>query len=82
MIDSRPSTTMPPVGRSGPFTLSISVSMRALGCLIRCSAASQISAALCGGMFVAMPTAMPAEPLARRFGKAPGRTTGSRSSPS
>ena len=32
---------------------------------------------LCGGMLVAMPTAMPEEPLARRFGKAAGSTTGS-----
>ena len=32
---------------------------------------------LCGGMFVAMPTAMPLEPLTSRFGKRAGRTTGS-----
>jgi hypothetical protein len=29
-------------------------------------------------MFVAMPTAMPLDPLASRFGKAAGSTTGSR----
>ena len=32
---------------------------------------------LCGGMFVAMPTAMPPEPLTSRFGKRAGRTVGS-----
>ena len=37
---------------------------------------------LCGGMLVAMPTAMPEEPLASRFGKAAGSTTGSCSEPS
>ena len=59
-----------------------SVSIRAFGFSIRWSAASQSSAALCGGIVVAMPTAMPDEPLARRLGKAPGRTTGSSSLPS
>ena len=32
---------------------------------------------LCGGIFVAMPTAMPIEPLTSRFGKRDGRTDGS-----
>ena len=36
----------------------------------------------CGGIEVAMPTAMPWEPLARRLGNAPGSTTGSSSEPS
>ncbi len=39
--------------------------------------AVQISPRLCGGMFVAMPTAMPAAPLTSRFGMRAGRTTGS-----
>ena len=34
---------------------------------------------LCGGMLVAMPTAMPPAPLTRRFGNFAGRTDGSRS---
>ena len=34
-------------------------------------------ARLCGGMLVAMPTAMPLEPLTSRFGNRAGRTTGS-----
>ncbi len=37
------------------------------------------SVRLCGGTLVAMPTAMPAEPLIRRLGIRVGRTTGSRS---
>ena len=32
---------------------------------------------LCGGMFVAMPTAMPVEPFTSRFGKWEGRAVGS-----
>jgi hypothetical protein len=32
---------------------------------------------LCGGMFVAMPTAMPSEPFTSRFGNCAGRTMGS-----
>ena len=35
--------------------------------------ASITSRMLCGGMFVAMPTAMPAEPLTSRFGKRRGQ---------
>ncbi len=41
---------------------------------MRWSSAAHSSSALCGGMLVAMPTAMPAEPLARRFGNAAGST--------
>ena len=32
---------------------------------------------LCGGMLVAMPTAMPVEPLTSRFGNGAGNTVGS-----
>ena len=38
---------------------------------------SATSRMLCGGMLVAMPTAMPAEPLTSRFGKRAGSTVGS-----
>lgn len=72
----------PPVGRSGPGTNFINVSRSAFGKRIRCRAAAMTSARLCGGMFVAMPTAMPEEPFTRRFGKAAGRATGSCSWPS
>ena len=39
--------------------------------------ASMVSPRLCGGMFVAMPTAMPCEPFTSRLGKRAGRTVGS-----
>ena len=41
--------------------------------------ALMISFRLCGGMFVAMPTAMPDEPLTSRFGNPDGSTFGSSS---
>ena len=44
--------------------------------------ASITSPRLCGGMLVAMPTAMPPEPLTSRFGNLAGSTTGSFSVPS
>ena len=39
--------------------------------------ALQISERLCGGTSVAIPTAMPEQPLISRFGTTPGSTTGS-----
>ena len=65
----RGSTTMPPVGKSGPGMNLSSRRLLAFGFSIRCSAASHSSATLCGGIVVAMPTAMPVEPLASKFGK-------------
>ena len=44
--------------------------------------ASMTSPRLCGGMFVAMPTAMPWLPLTSRFGKRAGSTLGSSLEPS
>ncbi|CAM5468206.1 hypothetical protein STENM327S_00640 [Streptomyces tendae] len=75
-------TIRPPVGRSGPGTCFISASRSAFGYRIRCRAAAITSRRLCGGMFVAMPTAMPEAPLTSRFGKAAGSATGSCSWPS
>ena len=40
------------------------------------------SVRLCGGIFVAIPTAIPSEPFTRRFGNLEGRTEGSLSEPS
>ena len=67
LMPPRP-TIRPPVGRSGPGTKRISASRSASGCLIRWRAAAMTSPRLCGGMFVAMPTAIPDEPLTSRFG--------------
>ena len=54
----------------------------ALGCLIRCIAASASSVTLCGGIDVAMPTAIPCAPFASRFGMPAGSRHGSSDSPS
>ena len=52
------------------------------GLSMKAIVAAIVSRRLCGGMFVAMPTAMPDEPLTSRFGKRAGSTGGSRSEPS
>ena len=67
----------PPVGKSGPGTISISSSVVMSGFLMIAMVASITSRRLCGGMLVAMPTAMPAAPLTSRLGKRAGRTVGS-----
>ena len=59
---------VPPVGKSGPGSIVISSSMVASGLSISMVVASMTSPRLCGGMLVAMPTAIPAEPLTSRFG--------------
>ena len=59
---------MPPVGKSGPGTIFMRSSSVASGNSIKWRAASMISLGLCGGMLVAMPTAMPLAPLTSRFG--------------
>ena len=76
MIPARPRIE-PPVGKSGPFTKCIRSSTVASGWSIRCTVASMISPRLCGGMFVAMPTAMPWLPLTSRLGNRAGSTVGS-----
>ena len=48
------------------------------GFSIIATTAATISPRLCGGMLVAIPTAMPDEPLTSRFGNRDGRTVGSR----
>ena len=68
---------IPPVGKSGPFINSIISSEVALGCFIRWLIASTTSPKLCGGILVAIPTAIPSEPFTRRFGSLAGRTEGS-----
>ena len=68
---------IPPVGKSGPLINSIRSSSPASGLSIRQQMASTTSRRLWGGMLVAMPTAMPVEPLTNRFGNRLGRTVGS-----
>ena len=72
----------PPVGKSGPFMCCIRPGVSMSGFSMKAIVAAIVSLRLCGGMFVAMPTAMPLEPLTSRFGKRAGRTCGSCSEPS
>ena len=58
-------------------TISINSAIVMSGRSIIAIAASITSPRLCGGMFVAIPTAMPPPPLTSRFGKRAGRTEGS-----
>ncbi len=68
---------MPAVGKSGPGTCSISSGIVIAGLSMNATQALTISTRLCGGMLVAMPTAMPDEPLTSRFGTRVGSTDGS-----
>ncbi|MOA61692.1 hypothetical protein D3C78_1868970 [compost metagenome] len=70
---------MPAVGKSGPGMNSISSSISISGLSISAMQALIDSVRLCGGMLVAMPTAIPAEPLTSRFGNRVGMTVGSSS---
>ncbi len=56
----------PPVGKSGPGTISRILAIGVCGSSISAMVASMISLRLCGGMLVAMPTAMPDEPLIKQ----------------
>ena len=58
----------PAVGKSGPGMSFISSSIDVDGSSMSAIAPSMISPRLCGGMLVAMPTAMPVVPLISRFG--------------
>ena len=78
----REPTVMPAVGKSGAGMISINSSIDASGLRSRCRQASTTSFRLCGGMLVAMPTAMPPEPLTSRLGSRVGMTSGSFSEPS
>ena len=68
---------MPRVGKSGPWTCSIRSAKVASGLSSTQMVALMTSVRLWGGMLVAMPTAMPEEPLTSRLGKREGSTRGS-----
>ena len=67
----------PPVGKSGPLTICIRSSTVAFGLLMYSIVASATSVRLCGGMFVAIPTAIPVAPFNNKFGNFAGRVVGS-----
>ena len=72
----------PPVGKSGPGKTFIISAKDVSGLSIIRFSASEISERLCGAIFVAIPTAIPDEPLTKRPGRRPGRTEGSCNEPS
>ena len=67
----------PPVGKSGPGICFIN-SLTLISLLsIKAKVPSIISPKLCGGMLVAIPTAIPPAPFTKRFGYCAGKTVGS-----
>ena len=68
---------IPPVGKSGPLMIDINSSSVVFGFSIILIRPSQTSVKLCGGIFVAIPTAIPDEPLINNCGIFDGNTVGS-----
>ena len=79
-------TIRPLVGKSGPLIRAISASRSSSSDASKLSryqaTPSATSRRLCGGILVAMPTAMPSDPLMSRLGNRLGSTTGSDERPS
>ena len=70
-------STIAPVGKSGPLTISKIVSNRQFGLSILLIVASITSPKLCVGIFVAYPALIPVAPFTNKFGNFAGKTTGS-----
>ena len=68
---------IPPVGKSGAFICSIISIKEISGFAKRALSPFIISVGLCGGIFVAIPTAIPDEPFISKFGTRVGITSGS-----
>ena len=66
-----------PVGKSGPFIICIKSSFVASLSSITFIIPSTTSLKLCGGIFVAIPTAIPDEPFTNNAGILAGNTVGS-----
>ena len=67
----------PAVGKSGPFICCINSSVVIFLFSINAIKPVITSFKLCGGIFVAIPTAIPSEPLTSNVGTREGRTVGS-----
>ena len=65
------------MGKSGPLMCLSNPVVVIAGSSIMATRALTTSVKLWGGMLVAMPTAMPLDPLSNSWGIAVGRTTGS-----
>ena len=76
LMPSRPKMSAP-VGKSGPLIAVINSSTVTSGLSMSIARPLHTSLRLCGGIFVAIPTAIPLEPLMRRFGIFAGNTVGS-----
>ena len=76
LIASLPKIT-PPVGKSGPFIICINCSSVVFGSSINFIIPFITSVKLCGGIFVAIPTAIPEEPFINSVGIFEGNTAGS-----
>ena len=68
---------LPPDGKSGPGRILIISSIEILVSSITAHTASINSPKLWGGIFVAIPTAIPVDPFIKRLGRAAGKTVGS-----
>ena len=68
---------VPPVGKSGPGMYSISFSREMPGLSMQAITPLITSTGLCGGILVAIPTAIPVVPLMIRLGSMAGSTHGS-----
>lgn len=66
-----------PVGKSGAGMCCMSCALLMSGCSTSARRAATTSCTLCGGIFVAIPTAMPCVPLISRCGTLAGSTSGS-----
>ena len=73
---------MAAVGKSGPGMYSINSGIVMSGLAIIAKHALITSVILCGGMLVAIPTAIPLEPLISKLGILVGKTAGICSVPS
>ena len=68
---------IPAVGKSGPFMCPINSSVVILSFSINAIKPFIISTRLCGGIFVAIPTAIPSDPFTKSVGTVVGNTVGS-----
>lgn len=68
---------VPPVGKSGPFTILNISSKRTIWFIYSVTVASITSPKLCVGILVAYPALIPVEPFTSKLGNLQGSTVGS-----